>query len=940
MIEIHSAEVTALVQPNHLVNEEGYRYKMSIEKIASMLNPRNRLHGLRRRCQNHSYGTRIVEVIEPRILMTVYSIDPVRGDDSNPGTLDLPFRTPRNLSYSTAEGNENSVQLEAGDTVYLREGLHDWSTLLTDIPNTDNAGAAFLVLGVHGTASAPITIRAYPNERPVVTGKESGIENTLIYVLQSSHIKILGLEVTGAFGNGIQVTETQEVEIAYNHVHDNDGLARNNLAGIYTVATIGLSIHDNLVHDNYDREGARINDDTIYLTSNSRNIVVFGDESDRVVVHHNKVFNTPLPNGATTGAGIWVKHASEIPGATLQFHNNIVRDVFHAGIGGQSPGIEVRNNLIINAGSYLLGGGDNLLTKQLTLERIKIDHNTFFNTNPVEIHSLDTFNYPEAGFMEFRSNIITTSAQSYNSENGILRLDVYGTDDEYHALVTPQNLQFSDNVYYNAPVAPVWSVFSANGGEYGVLGKNYTFPQWQALGIDTTSIVANPGLNSDFVPQNSAALNAGWLAGSDPRLAMYMQNNLIRESDGQNAAFITMYRTGSDLSKPLTVALSVSDSSELSIPETAIFPVDIAVIHVPISTVADGKTEPTRGVQIFASTTTGLKSSEWVRVLQDSAAAAAFDAAGTSGSDTFVVRYSGNTPNSSVTVAVVTNGGTARRLGTFPMSTALNLKGLGGSDSVRVVGSALNDRIVVNNALVAVNGSKISLNSIEQKTLAAGTGNDTYRFDTDGLLGAFSLIEYGAGGVDTIDFSSTTTRAVALSLSSSTAQVVNSNMRLTLSSGRTFENLVGGLKSDTLTGNAFNNSLRGGAGDDILVGLSGNDRLYGDDGRDLVVGGRGLDRLFGGSNDDILISGFTTSDTGVGILHAIRKEWNSKAAYAVRISRLRRGVPGVLLKAKVNVLNDTPNRDILSGGSGNDWYFKAIDDSITDFFTGETLDVL
>jgi hypothetical protein len=48
----------------------------------------------------------------------------------------------------------------------------------------------------------------------------------------------------------------------------------------------------------------------------------------------------------------------------------------------------------------------------------------------------------------------------------------------------------------------------------------------------------------------------------------------------------------------------------------------------------------------------------------------------------------------------------------------------------------------------------------------------------------------------------------------------------------------------------------------------------------------------------------------------------------------------VSLKAKVNVLNDAGEDDILTGGANSDWYFRAVDDAITDLFAGELIDVL
>src|SRR5262249_14414105 len=57
-------------------------------------------------------------------------------------------------------------------------------------------------------------------------------------------------------------------------------------------------------------------------------------------------------------------------------------------------------------------------------------------------------------------------------------------------------------------------------------------------------------------------------------------------------------------------------------------------------------------------------------------------------------------------------------------------------------------------------------------TMTGGAGNDTYLFDTDLALGSDTIDESG-GGVDTLDFSATTTRAVTINLGNAAAQVVN-----------------------------------------------------------------------------------------------------------------------------------------------------------------------
>jgi Ca2+-binding RTX toxin-like protein len=165
---------------------------------------------------------------------------------------------------------------------------------------------------------------------------------------------------------------------------------------------------------------------------------------------------------------------------------------------------------------------------------------------------------------------------------------------------------------------------------------------------------------------------------------------------------------------------------------------------------------------------------------------------------------------------------------------------------------------------------------------------------------------------------------------------------LKLNSVATFENATGGSANDVLVGNALANRLNGGNGHNVLVGHDGADVLIGGTGRDILIGGRGLDTLNGGANDDILIAGRTTSDANMSRLLPMQAEWISANAYATRVANLRAGVgsPAVSLNATINVLNDAGEDDILTGGAGRDWYFRAIDDVITDLFANETIDVL
>jgi Ca2+-binding RTX toxin-like protein len=153
-----------------------------------------------------------------------------------------------------------------------------------------------------------------------------------------------------------------------------------------------------------------------------------------------------------------------------------------------------------------------------------------------------------------------------------------------------------------------------------------------------------------------------------------------------------------------------------------------------------------------------------------------------------------------------------------------------------VIGGGLANRLTGNtlaNSLIGGGGNDTLNGGGGNDTLTGGAGNDSYEIDADSALGTDTLNEAG-GGIDTLNFSFTTTRSIAVNLGQSTSQVVNANLSLTLGSTTTFENVIGGGLADTLTGNTQANSLTGGGGNDTLDGGANNDTL---------IGGAGADRF-------------------------------------------------------------------------------------------------
>ncbi|MBA3525775.1 MAG: M10 family metallopeptidase C-terminal domain-containing protein [Sphingomonas sp.] len=114
---------------------------------------------------------------------------------------------------------------------------------------------------------------------------------------------------------------------------------------------------------------------------------------------------------------------------------------------------------------------------------------------------------------------------------------------------------------------------------------------------------------------------------------------------------------------------------------------------------------------------------------------------------------------------------------------------------------------------------------------------------------------FDTGGSDTLNYSLFSTNQTINLNPETFSNVAFEVGNLTIASGVTIENAVGGTGSDTLIGNDVANTLSGNGGHDSLAGNGGNDWLDGGSGNDSLAGGIGNDRLDGGNGDDTLAGG-------------------------------------------------------------------------------------
>jgi hypothetical protein len=184
--------------------------------------------------------------------------------------------------------------------------------------------------------------------------------------------------------------------------------------------------------------------------------------------------------------------------------------------------------------------------------------------------------------------------------------------------------------------------------------------------------------------------------------------------------------------------------------------------------------------------------------------------------------------------------------------------------------------------------------------------------------------------------------------------------------------IVGGTGSNTLDYSAYTTdvtvNLQTGTATDLagikdpntgrvtiqnVIGGSSNDTLIAGAARSILIGGGGADHLFGGSGEDILIGGTTDytqpGNLNAAALDAILQEWNrTDLGFDDRMSDLFTGSNALGVPAK-NVIGATPillnsttvhddlAADVLTGGTGPDWYFIGINDLISNKKPGDAV---
>ncbi len=263
-------------------------------------------------------------VVDPTVVAHAIYVAPT-GDDANPGTRQQPLRT---IQVAVD-------QAQAGDTVYVRQGVYH------EVVTIKNSGRP----------DQPLTVAAYPGERPVIDGAyrlpegeparwNEMAEPPIYFVwgalvrIRGSHVRFSGFEIKHSLGRALLISNTT------------------------TERNQHVTVDDCLVHD-------------------SRNSLVRVMSADYVTVENCQFFHASdyATHNRTASELNWPAALATIDANHVMFRYNLVHENWSSGI---SPGVDSRNITIENNIIY------NHLGQQIYVHRsqaITVRNNLVYHTN-------------------------------------------------------------------------------------------------------------------------------------------------------------------------------------------------------------------------------------------------------------------------------------------------------------------------------------------------------------------------------------------------------------------------------------------------------------------------------------------------------------------------------------------------------------------------------
>ncbi|NWG32627.1 MAG: right-handed parallel beta-helix repeat-containing protein [Rhodocyclaceae bacterium] len=347
----------------------------------------------------------IITLAFPLLGQKAYFVSP-NGNNSNDGSIGKPWQS---INYALGK-------IFPGDTIYLREGTY--FELVNNFVRD-------------GEPNKWITIRNYPNEKPILSGNGQW---TVIEFKNRKYYHFQGLEITNAVWSGFNGTNYHYCKISNCVVHG-IGPSSGTAVGIYVSGTPGKPdssthniVENNIIYDCYG-EGIYIGNDAHSLPPDGSPCnfnLIRGNEIYRCVdgidiktgSRFNRVIGNHIHdcNGGEYSAGIIVYEHTEID-------SNVIDHNINYGIFVQGNHNRITRNYIYKNKSYgiLVTGYESLWNNY----KDSGDDNVILNNTIVDNGNWGMYLYGDAN-QDSRGTILKNNIIAFNGEYQLYATE-YGT---------------------------------------------------------------------------------------------------------------------------------------------------------------------------------------------------------------------------------------------------------------------------------------------------------------------------------------------------------------------------------------------------------------------------------------------------------------------------------------------------------------------------------
>ena len=371
------------------------------------------------------------------------------GSDDNPGTEALPWQTVQKAAST----------LTAGQTALIRGGTYNEH----DIVFTNS-----------GSDGSPITIKAYPEETPIIDGgyTTSAGRHPIFMIDGQSYITLDGLTLTrGALSNIFLAYNSPTTHITIQNCTITNFVTDDGSAGIYinTGGADNILIQNNRIHDRivdaYPEQGS--------------GIIIFGSLS--ITIQNNEIYN--LVEG--------VFYSLNKPGnMTILVQNNLIHDTTK-GIAWTMHDATIKNNVVYRSAVAMTVAEISGDCSTVNSDGNQVLHNTFVDDEVGIV--LKTAECPGATNTILKDNLVFNFT---NAEYRGVAIYPYGATSDTSSTTFDHNLIYSSS--FSSPIRVLDSYYTTDTVPNSVTGSGnvQSAPNFQDYTRGDFTLLTGPGKNA------------------------------------------------------------------------------------------------------------------------------------------------------------------------------------------------------------------------------------------------------------------------------------------------------------------------------------------------------------------------------------------------------------------------------------------------------------